>query len=168
MSMHSQLEAIDTLLCNDETLLRLLYYKSKHFSDDILSETSSRPNILKMDRLKQIEIINHRIKYTPVTKDLVDNPICRIIFYPSPRKPQRGNYMVADQQIDFDIFVHRDYNDMDMRLSKICDRINDLFSNQRVTGLGKSEFVNGRPFTMANEGYIGYAMTYKFGDVNAK
>lgn len=166
--MYQLLDQIDLVLRNDEKLLRLLYYKSSHFRDDVTVETEKRPNILELPTRMRLEITDLRFKFTPVTNDLVDKEICRIVFYPSPRRPDKDSYILADQHIDFDIFVHHEYNDIDMRLPKICDRINELFSHQRVAGIGKSKFTGGKPFTLADKGYIGYKMTYNFGSVNAK
>lgn len=163
MNMFDDLDRINTILRTDDELWKLLYYKSNGVNDDILS----RPSVLDMPPNEKFPIINHRLKHTPVTDDLADNEICRIIFYPSPRRPQRQSYVIASQSVTFDIFVHRNYNDIDMRLAKICDRVNDLMSHKNIASLGKSEFVSGDPFTMTDEGYVGYTLIYKFGSVNA-
>lgn len=168
MNMYGDLVSINNILRNDSDLWKLLYYKSKNFYDDPLS----KPDILTTLPPKELNsIIDLRLKHTPVTDDLaIDDSkgINRIIFYPAPRRPQGGNYEVARQEINVDIFSHKSFNDTDMRLSKICDRVNELFSNKHVAGLGKAEFVNGKPFTLADKGYIGYTLTYRFGSVSAK
>lgn len=162
MNMHDYLAKIDEILRNDVDLWKLLYHKSTHFDDDPLK----KENILELPPKEMFDIVNLRLKHTPVTKDLADIEINRIIFYPAPRRPQSQNYMVATQEINFDIFCHRDFNDVDMRLAKICDRVNEIFSNKHITGMGKVAFVDGRPFTLIEQGYIGYTLIYAFGSGN--
>jgi len=159
MKMFDNLSEIDLIIRNDVDLWKLLYYKSNHWQDDPLTKDS----ILDYPIEKQFPIINLRLKYTPVTSDLANTEICRIIFYPAQRRPQQNNYMVADQEINFDIFCHANFNNVDMRLSKISDRVNELFSNRRITGMGKATFVSGKPFTLSDKGYVGYTLVYRFG-----
>src|SRR5699024_5957064 len=97
--------------------------------------------------------------------DLADSPICRIIFYPAPRKPQAGNYTVARQEVSFDVIVHKDYNDSDMRLAKITDRLNKIISNEKLTGMGRTLFVDGHPINIPAENYIAYRLAYSFGSL---
>ncbi len=158
MKMFEDLSAIDEVLRNDIDLWKLLYHESKHFDDDPLD----KDNILEYPPEEMFPIIKLRLKHTPVTKDLANIQINRIIFYPAPRRSQRGNYATASQEVNFDIFCHRDFNDIDMRLSKLCDRVNELISNRSIAGIGKATFVSGNPFTLADEGYIGYKLTYAF------
>lgn len=163
MNMYQDLLGIDLILRSDVDLWKLLYYPSTNIQDDPLD----KPDVLSLPPDVKYPAINLRLKHTPVTEDLVDQKICRIIFFPSPRRPQRGNYKVATQEVDFEIFVHRDFNDTDMRLAKLCDRVNELFSNKRIAGMGKAEFVGGKPFMLGDKGYIGYRLTYSFGSVSA-
>lgn len=159
MKMNTYLMNIDKILRFDDELWKLMYYRSTNSTDDPLDKES----IFDLDMTETAKIINHRLKYTPTIDDLDDDKICRIIFIPAIRRPQRQNYMVADQDIDIEIFVHQEFNDGDMRLAKICDRINDLLSDKRVSGMGKMRFINGKPFTLRDKGYIGYTLTYRFG-----
>lgn len=163
MNMFDELDRINTVLRNDDILWKLLYYKAESIDDDVLN----RPSILSLPDDEKLPIIKLRLKHTPVTNDLADIQICRIIFYQSPRRPHESSYKVARQDVNFDIFVHQEFNDADMRLAKICDRINELMSHQYVSGLGRVEFASGKPFVMANEGYMGYTLVYRFGSVNA-
>jgi|SRR5690625_163752 len=163
MSMHKGLMEIDKILRGDSDLWKLLYYKSENVLDDPLDN----PDLFDLDPLELSNIIRHRLKYTPSIDDLDDDRICRIILSPSNRRAQGGNYFVADQDVDIEVFTHRDYNDADMRLSKLCDRVNKLISDKHIAGMGKMIFVGGRPFTVSEKGYVGYTMTYRFGSGNA-
>lgn len=165
MQMFESMDAIRDILIGDDELWKLLYYKPKHGDDDPLQRGSVLESV---DVGERHLIINKRLKHTPVTDDLGvdgDEGICRIIFYPAPRRPQSGNYAIARQRVNFDIFVHHSFNDVDMRLSKICDRVNKIIFNERISGIGGVTFVDGNPFVMSDEGYIGYTLTYEFGSV---
>ena len=45
--------------------------------------------------------------------------------------------------------------------------LNELFTNRRITGMGKIKFVKGEPFILHDKGYIGYRFTFRFGDMSA-
>ncbi|GLO66135.1 hypothetical protein [Oceanobacillus kimchii] len=162
MGMHQELMDVRKVIRNDSDLWKLLYYQAENSIHDVLEE----PDVLNFDRAILNEIIKKRLKFTPVTDDLVEDKICRIIFYAGTRTTQGGNYAIADQLLNIDIFVHRDFNDVDMRLAKICDRVDFLFNKKRVAGFGKAQFVNGKPFNLSDEGYTGYTLVYKLGSNN--
>jgi hypothetical protein len=159
MKMFEQLDRIYMILRGDSDLLKLLYYKSETFSDDPLL----KPDVLTLPPEEKNPIINHRIKHTPVTDDLVDEQICRIIMYPGDRRSASGNYKLADQRVTVEVFVHRDYNDIDMRLAKICDRLNDLLNDKKLSSIGKSKMVSASPYQLSKQGYMVYRMEYEFG-----
>lgn len=111
------------------------------------------------------KIINDRIKTTSKTDDLDNNRKCRLVFYSGSRS-HSNNYKVSEQEIVFDILVHFDYENVDFRMSWICDRINELLFDERVTGIKKITFEGGRPIpSVANE-YVGYKLSYIIGSVN--
>ncbi|WP_368900853.1 hypothetical protein [Oceanobacillus oncorhynchi] len=162
-SMFLEFDEINNILRNDSDLWKLIYYRSTHYYDNPLD----KDDILLLPPDQKNEIINMRLKPSPVTQDLVKEAICRIIFHPATRRPQSQSYAVATQFVDFDIFVHHSFNDADMRLTKICDQINGIFNHKHFRGLGKFKFEGGNPFTFEGE-YVGYTLTYSFGSVNSK
>lgn len=156
MQMRKNLQDIYRLFANDETLMRLLYYLPKNQLDDPLDP--QKPNILEME--DKWDIINDRIKPTPKTDDLDQEPKCRLLFYPGVRDNTQ-NYLIADQEFIVDVLVHFDYENVDFRMSWICDHVNQLLFDNRVTGMSNMDFVGGRPIS-APRNYVGYSLIYRF------
>ncbi len=164
MKMKSYLTNVYKILTQDETLLRLLYYKPSSPFDDPLDTNKS--NVLDLPEDELWEFIEDRIKFTPTTEGLDSENICRIFFYPSTRSPRNQSYRTADQYINVDIHVHRDFNDKDMRLAWICDHLNDLLFDEKVSNLGKVRLQNAKEMTELVKGYLAYSFTYEVGSVN--
>lgn len=160
MRMRENVMSIGKVFNSDETLLRLLYYKASNFNDSPLSP--SKPDILSLPN--KWDIIGQRIVSTQKVEDLSTNQICRILFYPG-RRWKTEKYLVADQEIVIDVLCHVTYDQMDYRLSWICDRVAELMFDERITGLNKMRYKEGGSITAPN-GYIGYRLTYSFGSVN--
>lgn len=164
MGLYKNIQDIVNVIYNDETLLRLLYYPPAKLSTNTPDPLdSSLPNVLNSDEETLANIRNERIMFSSKTNDLTpDKPFWRIYVYPGRRKAD-GNYLMADQEIIFDILVHNDVENADLRSSRISDRLNELFVAERVTGIGKVNYVNGSPISSPTE-YIGYRHIYNFGD----
>lgn len=166
MKMRENMQDIYKVFTESEQLLRLLFYKPTNALDDPLS--TSKPNILDMPPLEKWEIISDRIKTVPKVDDLDVEPKCRLLFYPGNRR-KTGNYAVSDQDIIIDILVHFDYEDVDQRLEWICDIVNDLLYNIRITGTHKFTYGGGYPGIYLKDtpqSYVGYRLIYSFGSVN--
>jgi len=162
MNMEKCIKDVFKVFCEDETLLRLLYYKPTSGIDDPLS--TDKPNVLELDEEDLWIFINDSIKTTPKVDGLDTVSKCRILVYPGNRR-SNGNYLIANQNIIIDVLVHFDFDEKDLRLCKICDRVNDLLFYERITGLGKITYDDGRPIS-APINYIGYRLTYNVGDAN--
>lgn len=164
MSMYNNFKDIINVLNFDEDLLRLLYYAPANLANGTPDPLdSSLDNMLDMREEVIWGIRDDRIKLTDKTDDLVpDNPICRILIYPGRRTSVNGNYMFADQQVIIDILCHHNFENGDLRSTRIADRLNELFIYQKVTGIGKSEYVSGQPWGSPKE-YMGYRHVFKFG-----
>lgn len=162
MKMNTYLMNIDKILRFDDELWKLMYYRSTNSTDDPLDKES----IFDLDMVETAKIINHRLKYTPTIKGLDEDKVCRIFYYPSRRRLGSGNWMKSDQDVTVDIFVPGEFNDVDMRLSKICDRVNELLFNSKVSNLGKTEIRDAREIILDDIGYMGYRMVYSFGSLN--
>lgn len=161
MSMRKAIRDIYMKFINDETLLRLLYYPPQNLGTNTPDPLSTdNPNILDMSADNKWEIINDRILMTPTVDDLDTTEKCRLLFYAGRRNPT-GNFIYADQEIMCDILCHFNY-EKDQRSTWISDRINELLVQERVTGIGKVDFKDGRPIG-APKGYVGYKLMYEFG-----
>jgi len=165
--MKENLMKFYSVLVNDENIKRMLYYQPLSYSDDPLStdkdDVSSLPN--------HWEIVNFRIKKTAVIADIIDTnnelekeEFCRILMYPDSRRTTT-NYMLANQDITFDIWAHWKFDEKDFRLSMISDRIADLFHGKSFKDVGEVRFVNGRHLGTLRDGkFVGYQVTYELGD----
>lgn len=158
--MKDNMTDIFKILSTDETLLRLLYYQPANAVDDPLS--SSKTNILSMTN--KWDIILDRIKTIPKTDDLVKEVKCRLLFYPGKRSNTR-NYLLAGQEIVFDIMTHFLFEEVDLRQESIIDRINELICNQKVAGVGDANFKGGGQIP-APEMYVGFRVIYLIGSTN--
>ena len=166
MGMYENFLDFLKLLRNDEILLRLLYYAPEDIVNKIPDPlSSSLPDILKMDAKTRNQIRNDHIMKSSKTDDFETKKICRIYIYAGNRIPERdrnNSYLMAEQQIKIDVIVHNDFENEDVRMERILDRLNELLCLNRITGIGKTDFVDGRPIN-APKDYIGYQVIYKFG-----
>lgn len=154
---------IVNVLYYDEELLRLLYYPSSDLAKNIPDPLSSTlPNIMEMDEEQQWNIRNERICFSSKTNDLPpDQPFSRIYLYAGRRRAD-GNYLMADQELVIDIFVHNDWENGDLRSARISDRLNQLLVAERITGIGKVNYKDGTPINSPSE-YVGYRHIYEIG-----
>jgi hypothetical protein len=139
----------------DETLLRLLYYPPLNLTNKTPDPLdSSLPNVIDID--PDYIIRYSRIMKAPKDDDLTqDNPICRMFVYAGRRTPDNGNYAMSIQEVKIDIFVHNSFEEGDLRLARISDRLNELFVSKKVTGIGKMEYKNGAPLN-SPLGYVAF------------
>jgi hypothetical protein len=164
MGMYKNIQDILNVLWYDEELLRLLVY----MPENILTNTpdpldSSLENILEKSIEEQWKIRNEVIMLTPKDDDLVENRKCRLFVYLGDREPNRGNYHIATQELVVDILCHSDFENGDMRTTRIGDRLNELFAMERVTGFGKTDYVRGTIISRTPSQYVGYRHIYSFG-----
>lgn len=147
-------------IIEDEEILRLLHYRSEQFNDSPLDE--SKPNILDMDNVDKFDIIDRHIIRSDQTDRLENESIItRLCVYPGRRLPTNGNYLLANQDIVFDIYVQNQQDHIDLRLSWIADRINELFINKKITGVNKIQFIDALPLNSKPDGYVGMKIIYR-------
>lgn len=164
MKMRKMIQDIYQVLTGDETLLRLLYYKPVDALDDPLDP--AKPNILDIaDEVEKWNIINDCIATTPRVSDLDTSEKCRLLFYLG-RRINTDNYLFADQEIILDVLTHINFDGVDQRLSWICDRINELVFDKRLTGIGKIYFSGGGIIPNVPTNYTGYKLMYLVGSGN--
>lgn len=154
MRMRENLIELYTVFYNNQPLLKLLYYPSTSYYDDPLT----KPNITDQNIKKDL------VKRSIVVDDLtVERNKGRVLVYPDGRFNASHNYGLADQIVNIDIFVPIKMDEVDFRLAWICDHVNSLLHNERITGVGKIVFRGGRPIIKAVKDYIGYQLSYEFG-----
>lgn len=160
MGMHKNFMDILTVLYFDETLLRLLYYPPLNLTNKTPDPLD--PSLSNVTDIDPDYVIRYsRIMKAPKDVDLTpDNPMCRMFVYAGRRTPENGNYAMANQEVIIDIFAHNSFEEGDLRLTRISDRLNELFVSEKVTGIGKMEYKNGTPFSSPKE-YVAYQHVFK-------
>ena len=146
----------------DEELLRLLYYPSDHLYDDPLSP--DKGDILSRD--DSWNIIGDRLKFTANTDGFDDFAKCRICFYAGDRLNTSNKYS-KEQEVIFDILVHRSYQENSLRLYSLMEKVDDILRNNKFTSFGEIQELNGNPINVA-ENYFGYRLPYLFGELDVK
>lgn len=158
MSMKQHIRDIYLRFLEDEQLLRLLYYPPKNGTKTPDPLSPALPDITKMDIDKLWEIRDDRILMTPKTDDL-KTPKCRLLFYAGRRQSTNGNFYFSNQEIICDVFCHYMF-EKDQRSMAICDRINEILFNERITGIGKVLFKQGGQIGGVND-YVGYKLVFE-------
>jgi hypothetical protein len=160
MGMYNDFLDILKHLKSDEELNRLLYYPSENGNDILDPLDNSLPNIMTMDVESKSEIMNKRIVKSNKYTDLEDEKICRLYVYAGRRSPN-SNYLSANQELVIDILCHSDYENGDLRSLRISDRLNQLFCQERLVGIGQMNFVGARQINAPYE-YTGYQVVYEY------
>lgn len=162
-SMRDDLDNVFQVLINDEELMRLLWYKPKRFTKvDPLDK--SLPNVTEMN--EYWDIVDERVLTVGKINDLEKKPICRLFITLGRRKPDNNNYYLAKQEIVISIFVHEEY-EWDMRLGGISDRITKLLALKEVAGMGKFDYVDGRPYAAPLQ-YLQYVHVFEYSTAKTK
>ncbi|MBT9151648.1 MAG: hypothetical protein DDT40_01844 [candidate division WS2 bacterium] len=146
-------------MVSDEILLRLLHYAPADALDSPLSPVKS--NVLGRPNNASWPIINDVIKTAPKTDDLTLRKSARVFIYMGQRKSTH-NYLFASQEIIFDVLVSMSWEEIDQRQSWICDRLNEIVFDRRITGIGKVEYKDGRVIPVP-AGFVGYRLRYEIG-----
>lgn len=159
MGMYDILRDVVKVFRSDESLLRLLYYPAQNLITNTKDPLdASLPNILSMNEEKLWQIRDKTIYTISKGDDLETEPLCRIYLYAGRRNPDR-NYLLANQEITVEIFIHNEY-EKDLRSLRVSDRVNELLISQHITGIGKVEYVQGFPINAPND-YVAYRHNYE-------
>lgn len=151
LSVDKDMELISQKILSNERIKRLLYYTTK----DALKKPNLSPE-------QSIELFGKNIKRVP--KLYVDGSVLNYIlvqfdsFYTNPTNPEFRN-----NTIEFDIVCHYDQwelKDFQLRPIRIAAEIDSMFNKQRLTGIGKLEFIEGNQIILTDE-YAGYCLKYR-------
>lgn len=169
MNLRENLMSIYNALRNDEKLLRLLHYVPKNQLDDPLD--SSKPNILDMDIEEQYEIIEQVLIPTDKKFELdMKSYFSRICLYMGERKPVdqysagarqllRNTY-ASEQTIVIDVYTNIEIDAIDMRMTWICDTINEILFEKDINQFSTIKPDVCYPIMKTPDQFIGYRMTY--------
>ena len=140
---------VDYLMKNDR-LKKLLFYTSK--------DCLGRKNLTEDET---IELFGKNIKIVP--KLYVDNSVLNYIIISFDNfTGNRNNPEFRDNIIEFDIICHFDQwqlQDFQLRPYKIAAEIDSMLDGQRLTGIGKLEFLGANQMILTDE-YAGLCLMY--------
>ena len=141
---------VDRMMKNDR-LKKMLYYTSK----DCLNQP-------KLTDDQTIELFGKNIKIVP--KLYVDGSVLNYIIISFDNFTRNGeNPEFRDNIIEFDIICHFDQwhmKDFALRPYKIAAELDTMFDEQRLTGIGKLEFLGANQMILTDE-YAGLCVMYK-------
>ena len=141
---------VDRMLKNDR-LKKMLYYTTKDCLD--------RP---KVTDDQAIEMFGKNIKIVP--KLYVDGSVLNYIIISFDNFSKNDtNPEFRDNIIEFDIICHFDQwhmKDFALRPYKIAAELDTMFDEQRLTGIGKLEFIGANQIILTDE-YAGLCVMYK-------
>ena len=141
---------VDRIMKNDR-LKKMLYYTSRDCLD--------RP---KLTDEQTAELFGKNIKIVP--KLYVDGSVLNYIIVSFDNFTRNGqNPEFRDNIIEFDIICHFDQwhmKDFELRPYKIAAELDTMFNEQRLTGIGKLEFLGANQMILTDE-YAGLCVMYQ-------
>ena len=141
---------VDRIMKNDR-LKKMLYYTSRDCLD--------KP---KLTEDETIEMFGKQIKIVP--KLYVDGSVLNYIIISFDNFTLNAtNPEFRDNIIEFDIICHFDQwhmKDFELRPYKIAAELDSMFSGQRLTGIGKLEFLGANQMILTDE-YAGLCVMYQ-------
>lgn len=140
---------IDKFLANDR-LCKLLFYTD-----------SNALNKVKLTDEQKIGMFNKNIKIVP--KLYVDGSVLNYIIISFDNFVESGNPEFRDNIIEFDIICHFDQwqlKDFDLRPYRIAAEIDSMLNGQKLTGIGRIEFLGANQILLTDE-FAGVCLMYR-------
>ena len=141
---------VDRIMKNDR-LKKMLYYTTRDCLD--------RP---KLTEDETIEMFGKQIKIVP--KLYVDGSVLNYMIISFDNFSRNANNPeFRDNIIEFDIICHFDQwhmKDFELRPYKIAAELDSMFSDQKLTGIGKLEFLGANQMILTDE-YAGLCVMYQ-------
>ncbi len=151
LSMEKDAGIIVDLFLKNNRLKKLLYYTTK--------DCLSRPN-LSQDQ--SLELFGKNIKLVP--KLYIDGTVLNYLIISFDNFTTNvNNPEFRDNLVEFDIICHFDQwqlNDFELRPYKIAAEIDSMLNQQRLTGIGKLEFLGASQMVLSDE-YAGLCLMYQ-------
>ena len=150
LSVDKDMSIITDYLMKNDRLKKLLYYTTK----DCLSKENLTED-------ETIELFGKNIKIVP--KLYVDGSVLNYIIISFDNfTGNRTNPEFRDNIIEFDIICHFDQwqlKDFQLRPYKIAAEIDSMLDGQKLTGIGKLEFLGASQMILTDE-YAGLCLLY--------
>lgn len=150
LSAEKDMSIIVNMIMKNDRLKKLLYYTTK--------DCLERPSLTEDETLA---LFGKNVKIVPKLE--IDGEVLNYIiinfdkFVTNPTNPEFRNNV-----IEFFVVCHRDQwhlKDFALRPYKMAAEIDIMFNEQRLTGIGKLEFIKASQVIIENE-YFGLALTY--------
>jgi hypothetical protein len=133
LSTEKDLEIITDMIMKNDNLKKMLYYTSR----DCLNKPALTED-------QTLEMFGKHIKLVPklkVEKDVLNYLFISLDNFTTSENPEfRNNF------VEFDILCHYDQwhlQDYQLRPYRIAAELDSIFKNQRLTGIGRLEFLGG-------------------------
>ena len=141
---------VDRIMKNDR-LKKMLYYTTRDCLD--------KP---KLSQDETIDMFGKQIKIVP--KLYVDGSVLNYMIISFDKfTPNSTNPEFRDNIIEFDIICHFDQwhmKDFELRPYKIAAELDSMFNEQKLTGIGKLEFLGANQMILTDE-YAGLCVMYQ-------
>lgn len=151
LSMEKDMNIIVDHMMKNERLKKLLYYTSRDCLDKPM-----------LNDEQTSELFGKHIKIVP--KLYVDGSVMNYIIVSFDTfTSNKNNPEFRDNIIEFDIVCHFDQwhmKDFQLRPYKIAAELDTMFNDQRLTGIGKLEFVGASQMILTDE-YAGLCVMYQ-------
>ena len=151
LSVEKDMNIIVDYIIKNVRLKKMLYYTSKDCLD--------KPKLTEEETLS---LFGKQIKIVP--KLYVDGSVLNYIIVSFDNFTQNGtNTEFRDNIIEFDIICHFDQwqmKDFELRPYKIAAELDSMFNEQRLTGIGKLEFLGANQMILTDE-YAGLCVMYQ-------
>ena len=142
LSLEKDMQIICDLILKNKNLKKLLYYTTR--------DALSKPNLTEDQSL---ELFEKSITTVP-SLTIVPEVLNYLVITFDDFGPNQTNPEFRDNLIHFDIVCHYDQwklQDFQLRPFRIAAEIDTALNNQRLTGIGKVEFVGGSRFKVDDE-----------------
>ena len=150
LSIDKDMSIIVDMMLKNNTLKKLLHYTTK----DCLSKE-------KLTEEESVELVGKNIRMVP--KLSIDGEVLNYIIISFDNfTPNATNPEFRDNLITFDIICHFDQwqlKDFQLRPYRIAAEIDSMFNNQRLTGIGKLDFMGGSQLIL-NDEFAGFSLMY--------
>lgn len=151
LSLEKDLELLVNKILANKNLKKLLYYTT--------SDALSRPNITEE---QSADLFKNNIKIVP--KLYVDGSVLQYIVITFDNFIMNmDNPEFRDNMIVFDIVCHYDQWQLEgfqLRPYRIAAELDWMLDKQRLTGIGKTEFVGAKPIVVSDE-FAGLSIIYR-------
>ena len=150
LSVEKDMNLIVEKICRNQRIQKLLYYNTK----DCLKKP-------KLEEDQVLELFGKNVKIVP--KLTIDNTVLNYIIVSFDNfTPNATNPEFRDNIIEFDIICHFDQwnlNDFKLRPYLIAAELDSMLDNERLTGIGKLEFLGASQMILTDE-YAGICLMY--------